>query len=441
MSNQAGQQASYPIIEAQEQTGRRIREDGVVVNMADSIDLSGVALNAVRDRSGRDVFATTFGQLAVSNKDSQITEQFPYGAPGTGVVSEITGSGYLTTSNSLLRFGTTTADGTAWAESLQALRYIPGSMAYAFYTVTGFKPSTNVKAFVGIFDDEDGFAIGTQDAKMCILYRRFTDSAAVDVIINQEDWNLDTLDGNGGSGLNIDFELGQVYAITYGYLGFAPILFSIKAPNDNWVAFHRIEYPNTSKQTHLSQPYLPFRGEVDNTGSGEVVEIGIGSLDVGVFNGGKTDSASRPEGVNGGALLATPATISGPTMVIALRGISTFSGRRNKISALLNTISWATDASVKAVTLNIIKEPTVTVDGTWTQLQPASVIEYSIDTTFDLTSGFETGIGITLAKDSSTFQDVSQINTLIRRSETIVIVADSTNGIVSDLFVGIKELL
>lgn len=405
---------------------------------------TGVGNVGISDATGRTAMVTTFGQVATSHKDSQITEHFPYGLPSTGVVSEVTGSGSIETEDSLLKFKTTTADGTAYAESLQALRYIPGSMAYCFFTGVGFPEGVaSCNAFIGPYDDEDGFAIGCLDGVPTVLRRRYNGVTADTTYYSQSEWSLDTLDGNGPSLLNVDFTKGQVYSITYGYLGFAPIVYSILSPSGNWIPFHKIEYPNSSAETHISQPYLPLRAEVDNTGSGAAIEIGIGSIDVGIFNGGKTDSSSRSQGVSGDKALATPKSVTAPDYVIALRSKDVYQGRKNKISSVLSALSWATQDSVKSVTLEIIKNPTITTDGTWTDLSTnSSPLEWSIDTVFDINSGVDTGVGFALSKDSDlNVEDIdNSFNVLLRRSEILMVRVNSTNGIVSDLFMAFKDL-
>lgn len=431
-----------------ERSGEVINNDNVIVNIADTVNYLAKTINtSIRDGVGRDAFVTTFGQLAVSQKDSQITEQFPYGLPGTGVEQEITGSGQILTEDSLLKFTTTEADGTAWAESVQALRYIPGSMAYAFFTVAGFTKGPGIKSYVGLFDEEDGFAVGTQDGDICVMKRRYNGPGNIETVnIKQSDWNIDTLDGNGPSGYTVDFTKGQIYAITYGYLGFAPIVFSIKRDNDNWIPFHIIKYPNTETKTHISQPYLPLRAEVDNTGSGLPIEIGIGSIDVGVFNGGKTDSSSRADGFVLSDLKTVPQILTAAgDMIIALRGKQLLATRKNKVSVLLNTISFSTDGSNKGVTLEIIKNPTETTPGTWTELSSESPVEYSIDAVYDLTSGFKTGIMFSLSKEQYVYEALAEItNTLIRRDEVIVIKGkanEPAGAQISDLGLGLKDLL
>ena len=47
MSNPVGSQSSYPITEAQEQSGRMIKEDGVVINAADILEALNSNVNIV----------------------------------------------------------------------------------------------------------------------------------------------------------------------------------------------------------------------------------------------------------------------------------------------------------------------------------------------------------------------------------------------------------
>lgn len=400
---------------------------------------SGFSLS---DKSGNDVFATTFGQLATSQKDSQITEQFAYGLPSTGIITDSTGTGEIATENSLLKIRNTgTGDGTAYIESLQAVRYIPGSMAYAFFTVTGFPFGVaNANAWAGLYDDEDGFAIGMKSGVPTILRRRYNGSIAVDEEIGLSSFD-DKLDGTGSSQYTIDWTKGNIFAIMFGYLGFAPIQFLVKADDGRWIEFHKIKYPNKNVDTHISMPYLPLRFEIDNTGSGEVVEIGAGSVDAGIFNGGKTDSTFRYTVATGFNIGNTPVSTTTDNYFIAVRGKDVVGGRRNKISSLLNDVSIATEGSTKTITVDVLKNPTETAAGTWASLGDASPLEYSVNTTYDLSTGIETGAASVVYKDDAfVFGGIDDISILVRRGEVLVFKFSSTNGTVSDYTIGFKDL-
>ena len=406
-------------------------------------DSKGQLRTGATDIGNRNALVTTFGQVITSQKDTQISEQYVYGLVGTGVLSETTGSGEVVTENSMLRVRTAdTTDGTAYVQSLQCVRYIPGSMAYLFFTVTGLPIGVdNATAWCGLFDDEDGFAIGIKDGVPSLLRRRYNEVSAVDTVVTLDDFD-DKLDGTGASGYTIDWNKGQLFSIMFGYLGFAPISFLVKSDDDEWIEFHKIKYPNTSMETHISMPYLPIRFEVDNTGSGQQIEIANGSVDAGIFNGGKTDSTFRYSFIDS-AIAGNVPISSQNTYFIAIRGKELLDGRLNKIASMLSDLSVATEGSNKTITVSVVKNPIVTTAGTWTSIGNDSPLEYSINTVFDLASGSPVGVEALVFKDRVyTADDVDRIGVLIRRGETLLfkMTSDGINGTISDYVIGFKDL-
>ena len=395
------------------------------------------------DIGNRNSFVTTFGQVVTSQKDTQISEQFAYGLPGTGVLSGTTGTGEIATEDSLLKIRNTgSGDGTAYVQSLQCVRYIPGSMAYLYFTVSGLPYGVDgANAWCGLFDDEDGFAIGMQDGVPSLLRRRYNGIDADDYIISIDDFD-DKLDGNGKSGYTINWDKGQLFAIMFGYLGFAPISFLVKKDDDEWVEFHKIRYPNSNIETHISFPYLPIRFEIDNTGAGVPISIHSGSVDAGIFNGGKTDSTFSYSSVGSARAANVPIT-STDALIIAIRGKEILGDRVNKISSLLDNVGISTEGSNRTVSFSVVKNPTVITDGTWTSISDNSPLEFSTNTVFNLNTGSGTGVQTVIFKEQVyRATDLDNISVLLRRGETLVfrMRSGAPGGTISDYVFGFKDL-
>lgn len=86
----------------------------------------------------------------------------------------------------------------------------------------------------------------------------------------QSSFNIDTLDGNGPSGMTLDPTKLNVYQINFRWLGAGEMRFAIENPlNGDMIAFHHIHYSNQNTTVHLDNPSLKI-GYVaaDLTGSG-----------------------------------------------------------------------------------------------------------------------------------------------------------------------------
>lgn len=82
---------------------------------------------------------------------------------------------------------------------------------------------------------------------------------ANDVWVSQTSWNMDKMDGNGPSGINLDQTKGNVYEIKYQWLGFGPITFSIVNPATGSITpVHRIEFGNSSTTPSVCNPTFPL---------------------------------------------------------------------------------------------------------------------------------------------------------------------------------------
>jgi len=428
-ANSVGKQSIPDIAQMQMHSGRMIDEESIVYNILDLLNRTQDTLNvSIVDQLGRPALSTGFGQLRVATKVSQINGQFGYNFEISDAIIETSGNGEVVIEDSMLVIrNADTGDGTASSESLQALRYIAGSMAVNAFTAAGIPVGEgfeNTKVLIGNFDEEDGFAYGSIDGVPVLIKRRYNGPGDVDeLIIPQSEWD-DPLDGTGPSGLVYDFFNGNVYEISWIYLGFGPIVFSILSPDGQYIPIHTIKYPNSNIRTHISLPYLPVRAEIDNTGSGVKIEIKIGSLDAAIYDGGGNDIARRSRGFN---LLnipgVLPKAIDQSGYLVAFRGAEELSGRKNKIASLLEIVNASTNGARDSV-LELIFDPTIITQGTWTRVDGKSEaesltpIEYSVDTVFDLNSGKSSGVSFSLGKvDKIPPFFLEQLNSLLRRGQ------------------------
>jgi hypothetical protein len=87
-----------------------------------------------------------------------------------------------------------------------------------------------------------------------------------DLIIPQSDWNLDTCDGNGPSGYNIDITKMQMIGIQFSWYGAGFIDWMIRGPDGNYVFCHRLKGNNLNTEAYMRTGNLPVRYEVLNEG-------------------------------------------------------------------------------------------------------------------------------------------------------------------------------
>ena len=87
-----------------------------------------------------------------------------------------------------------------------------------------------------------------------------------DLIVPQQDWNLDTMDGNGSSGYNIDIVKMQMIGIQHTWYGAGFIDFMLRGPDGNYVFVHRFRNSNVNFEAYMRTGNQPVRYEVINEG-------------------------------------------------------------------------------------------------------------------------------------------------------------------------------
>ena len=100
-----------------------------------------------------------------------------------------------------------------------------------------------------------------------------------DTWIYQSDWNLDTLDGTGPSGMILDPGSLNVYQIDFRWLGVGIIRYSIEdQATGNMIPFHVEHYTNLNDRPHISNPSMRAGYAVVNLGNTTDVSVKGGSM-------------------------------------------------------------------------------------------------------------------------------------------------------------------
>ena len=89
----------------------------------------------------------------------------------------------------------------------------------------------------------------------------------IDLIIPQEDWNLDTCNGAGPSGYNIDVTKMQMIGIQHTWYGAGFIDFMLRGPEGNYTFAHRFRNSNVNSEAYMRTGNQPVRYEVINEGA------------------------------------------------------------------------------------------------------------------------------------------------------------------------------
>ena len=107
------------------------------------------------------------------------------------------------------------------------------------------------------------FTAGDTGVTIDLYLNRETGANTQDNWVFQENWNVDRCDGTGPSRLFLKPQRGNVYSITYQYLGYGAIFFQVENPKTGkFIPVHVIHYAGTSIETHLENPHMPFQASI-----------------------------------------------------------------------------------------------------------------------------------------------------------------------------------
>jgi len=142
------------------------------------------------------------------------------------------------------------------------------------FVLTGILGS-NVSACIkrcGLFDNRNGIFFQVDDEGFKVGLRTYTSGSAVDIIILQDDFNIDKLDGTGASGIDIDTTKTNIYFCDFEWLGVGRIRYGVFVGGRPYY-FHEINNANINTLVYMSTPNLPLRWEIINDGLGNADSI------------------------------------------------------------------------------------------------------------------------------------------------------------------------
>jgi hypothetical protein len=88
-----------------------------------------------------------------------------------------------------------------------------------------------------------------------------------DIIIPQNKFNLDRLDGTGPSGYNLDITKMQMIGMQWSWYGAGFIDYMLRGSDGNYVFCHRIRNSNVNTEAYMRTGNMPVRYEVINEGA------------------------------------------------------------------------------------------------------------------------------------------------------------------------------
>lgn len=143
--------------------------------------------------------------------------------------------------------------------------YISGTTTLNFITFVMNTAKANLVQQVGAFDDSSGFFFRMNGTTPEVVVRK----NGVDNAVSNANWNIDRLDGSmnefNKSGITLDYSKGQILNIDYQWLGLGRVRFGFVVDGTP-IHVHSFNHANHVTEVYTTQPSLPLRWEIKNTG-------------------------------------------------------------------------------------------------------------------------------------------------------------------------------
>jgi hypothetical protein len=261
--------------------------------------------------------------------------------------------------------------------------YQPGKSQLILISFKLNGTQANADKRVGYFDDRNGVFLLYDDAgELYFVERRYVTGSSVDFPVAQSAWNVDPCDGTGPSGFDVNVSTTQLMFIDFQWLGVGRVRIGF-VHDGAYILAHEFYHSNTLTTVYWSNPALPVRAEIRNTGA----LAAAASLDC-ICSSVQAEGGYSEAGFDFSAQTEVRAIGNPPNTlpVMAIRLADTFKGDLNRVLVRLGAIQGYSATGgyrLDVIRLDSHTQLTSTDPGgiVWTSANAESAVEYSTNVT------------------------------------------------------------
>lgn len=149
-------------------------------------------------------------------------------------------------------------------ETDRVFGYQPGKSLLIMNTATFAAPKANLRQRVGYFGKYNGIYVEQDGLDKYIVKRSYVTGVIDNIRVPQSEWNVDSLDGTGASGINLDLSKSQIFWIDIEWLGVGSVRSGFVI-NGQYIICHIFHHANDITGTYITTATLPIRYEITNT--------------------------------------------------------------------------------------------------------------------------------------------------------------------------------
>jgi hypothetical protein len=346
-----------------------------------------------------------FGRARVSEPLTLFDSSHRYSDNGLWATSAASGCDATFNANAgLVELNVTTTSGAfVKRETKRVFSYQPGKSLLVLSTFAMAPAKTNLRQRVGYFGANNGLYLQLQNSTLSFVERSSVTGSVVETIVNQSDWNIDKLDGEGPSGIELDISKSQILWMDIEWLGLGTVRMGFVI-GGQFIHCHSFHHANLIASTYITTASLPLRYEIENLNTTASTST-LKQVCSTVISEGGYELRGKQNAV--GTPISTPRDLTATGVfypVISLR----LKASPNRLDAIV--IPTAT--SIMGVGNNgffnwKLQQGCTTSGGSWDTTSSGSAVEYNL-------SGTSTSGGSTLAQGyiASTTQGNTPIDIL-----------------------------
>lgn len=307
------------------------------------------------DESGYEAFNTVFGESTIAEREDSINIAFHYNnGEGYSTKQTLTGTGTTANLNEMAQVKTGTGIGTSKIKSRRAVRYITRHECLAMFTSMYTTPEANTyQSHLYGERNQDGIGFGYNGT----VFGIWIITRSIIEHIPQDSWSEGL-----PSGFVFDPLKLNIFCVSFGWLGIAPISFKIFCGKRyGWKTVHIEDRTNNQDKPYLGNATLPISVEVGRTsGTGANLILSTASWGAGILGkGGKPENRyiiTKRENT----------TFSGTVYqsIMSFKSKETYQSKTNNIRTIIGTATFSNlgnkDISIDIFRDNGVNEATLT---------------------------------------------------------------------------------
>jgi hypothetical protein len=373
--------------------------DGIVVSNTNPLPVTsiGTVVTAQGGAAGSDAF----GRLRVSEGFTLGDYKHTYGLDPNFIDETSNGANVIHLSNQAAARLSTNNSPSSYAihQTKQYHNYMPGKSQLIKSTINFYNATANVTKRTGYFDANNGIYFEQAgNGTLSMVLRSDTSGIVTERRVPQREWNIDTCNtsitgnvtANVGS-FNMDISNTQIFWTDFQWLGVGRVRTGF-VYNGELVVAHEFYNSNFLPTVYMSNPNLPVRCEIRNTGAttGAYFDQICSTV---ISEGGYIESGIDWAVTSGNNMRTATANTNVP--IIAIRLKNNFRTYPNRVTARMGNITLYAEnypAYWKLVKLANVGGLTL-ANSTWVSVNSDSAVEYNITGTA-ITGGDEMDNGI-----------------------------------------------